>query len=84
MDDELDRIMEQLAPLIDEMGEERFSKYCKCYLELNLPKGKFFATFKEYVKGRNRISVNSFKTFLMEKNHQEFIDILRNVDKYNS
>lgn len=84
MDKELIEILESLEPLIEEMGEERLCKYMECYLLLKLPRNKFYKTFKEYVDGRKRISINSFRNFLLEKNSNELKEIMRQVQIYNS
>lgn len=84
MDKELIDVLESLKPLIEEMGEERLSKYIECYLLLKLPKNKFYKTFKEYVDGREKISINSFKNFLVEKSDNELKEIMKQVQIYNN
>ena len=84
MDKELIDILESLEPLIEEMGEVRLSKYIECYLLLKLPKNQFYKTFKEYVDGREKISINSFRNFLLEKNDKELKEIMRQVQMYNN
>lgn len=87
MDKTLVETLDVLAPLIDEMGEERLAEYCKCYLLMNLPKDKFYFSFREYVESRDRISLNSFKDFLIRKNKEEYnkelSEIMRNINEHN-
>lgn len=84
MDKELVDILKSLEPIIEEMGEERLCKYIKCYLLLKLPKNQFYKTFKEYVDGREKISINSFRNFLIEKNDKELKEIMRQIQIHNS
>ena len=83
MDKNLYETLEILEPLIEEMGLERLEKYMYCYASLKLPKDNFYFAFKDYIQDRKRISINSFKIFLLEKSNPEFIDIMKKVQEYN-
>lgn len=83
MEEKLYHDIEAVASLIEEIGEKRFGEYCRVYLELGFPKDNFYSSFREYVEGRKRISLHSFKTFLVDKYDSELAEILNNIIKYN-
>lgn len=83
MEKELYKVLEATAPIIEEMGEKRLAEYCKCYLELKLPKDRFYFEFKEYIENNKRISIHSFRNFLLTKQGNELFEIIKNIEYYN-
>jgi hypothetical protein len=66
-------IMDKIIPIADEMGEKRLEEYMKVYLKLNKDKNYFFKEFAEYIESRKedkngykRISISSFKSYILE------------------
>lgn len=84
MQRDLYKVLEELEPIIEEMGEKRLEEYCKCYLELKLPKEKFYFEFKDYLNNNKRISIFSFREFLLKKKENELLEIMKKVEYYNS
>lgn len=83
MEKELYKVLEAIAPIIEEMGEKRLAEYCKCYLELKLPKDRFYFEFKEYLENNKRISIHLFRNFLLTKQRNELFEIIKNIEYYN-
>lgn len=83
MDKELYKALEAVSPIIEEMGEKRLAQYCKCYLELKLPKDRFYFEFKEYLENNKRISIHSFRNFLLKNQESELLDIIKKIEYYN-
>lgn len=79
-------ISDEAKELIDEMGENKVTRYMNAYCEFKYDKKKnedFFLDFSEYLvarkpnkKGYKTISTSSFTDFLFKKYYKDIPDIL--------